>query len=146
MEEHLIMSQEVRFNCRMESSFPVGLPPPACLALNKLPSRIDHHHLPLPSLTQPFPFSHILSLFLPTPMWLDSFPLFGSCFPPHSFQKCPPPHINKTVPAFSLDILSPSSHKGRRGCSGLSCVPFRSLPFLLNCPDETKPDVQYFKR
>lgn len=42
MEEHLIMSQKVRFNCRMESSFPVFLPYVGLLT-NPPPAQ---HHIP----------------------------------------------------------------------------------------------------
>lgn len=157
MEKHLIVSQEVRFNCRMESSFPVCLqapnpyhppPPPTphvwLLTSSPLKSTTTISP-PLSDLAVPF-LPHSLFLFLPSPTWLNSFALFGCCFPPHSFQKCPRPRINKPAPAFSLDILSPSSHKGRRGCSRFSCVLFHSLPFLLICPNGRKPDVWYFIR
>lgn len=42
MEEHLIMSQKVRFNCRIESSFPVFLPYVGLLT-NPPP---EQHHIP----------------------------------------------------------------------------------------------------
>lgn len=42
MEEHLIVSQKVRFNCRTESSFPVFLPYVGLLT-NPPP---EHHHIP----------------------------------------------------------------------------------------------------
>lgn len=58
MEEHLIVSQKVRFNCRTESSFPVFLPYVGLLT-NPPP---EHHHIPLLSLALTTSFFYIHSL------------------------------------------------------------------------------------
>lgn len=103
------MSQKVRFNCRMESSFPVFLPYVGLLT-NPPP---EHHHIPsnsgslaLTLFLFPLPFLYLATL-LWTPTRLDFSSLFGSWRSPASIPRkmLSQPPVNKPVPIFSSPFI-----------------------------------------
>lgn len=122
MEEHLIVSQKVRFNCRMESSFPVFLPYVGLLT-NPPP---EHHHIPSYLWLSP----HLSFIFTLSPTLLSPWPDFSSLF---SLQHSPFSIFLKTFsqPLVNKHTQIPSPRPNLKGT------------FWLHHPKQNKPCFIY---